>query len=94
MFASKARILSYRGVPEKCSTWTGSGLTFKHWTRLDILALAYLASCLVTKKKRFMALTPGVPDSMMEDAWKLEIHCKYQGILTEGEGSVQLTSLY
>jgi hypothetical protein len=37
MFADKATSLPKSGVPEICSTVVSSGLTRKHWTRLESL---------------------------------------------------------
>jgi len=34
----KDKTQPWNGVPEKCSTWLGSGLTLKHETRLKRLA--------------------------------------------------------
>jgi len=38
MFVGEARSLPYRGAPERCFTWIGSGHTCKHWTWLERLA--------------------------------------------------------
>jgi len=38
MFVGEARSLSYSGAPERSLTLVGSGLTRKHWTRLERLA--------------------------------------------------------
>jgi hypothetical protein len=38
MFVGKARGLSSSGVPERCLIWVGSGLTGKHYARLERVA--------------------------------------------------------
>jgi hypothetical protein len=35
ILAGKARIQPKMGAPERCFTWVGSGLTHRHYTRLE-----------------------------------------------------------
>ncbi len=51
MFVGKARILPYSGPPERSFTYVGSGLTPKHWTRLEWLARDKHSSLLRTLRK-------------------------------------------
>jgi hypothetical protein len=50
-----------REAPETRSSWVGSGYTFQNETKMaQANTIAYFARVLVSKKKSFTALTPGV----------------------------------
>ncbi len=62
MFTGKARSPPLSGVPERCITWVGSGLTCKHYTRLERLA-RHKHSSLLRKlvnyaRKKFYSIGP------------------------------------
>ncbi len=60
MFADKATSLPKCGVPERCSTVRSSGLTCKHWTRLESLpgpnTLAYYKYSQITEENSLITL--------------------------------------
>jgi hypothetical protein len=62
MFVGKARSLLYSEAPGRCFTRVGSGLTHKHYTRLEKLARDKRSRLLQKFKnygqKRFITLAP------------------------------------
>ncbi len=64
IFVGNARGLPYSGAPERYFPRVGSGLTHKHWTRLEGLpgtnTLAYYKHSKITVVRNFMTLGPAV----------------------------------
>jgi hypothetical protein len=58
----KARGISFTGAPEICLPWVGSGLIYKHLTRLDRIfrenTLAYYEHSYITGVKCLIILSP------------------------------------